>query len=427
MQFTFRGHTYKLFESVKPIDAARGKGLFRSLTRTSYKPENIEDCYDAYVNHDLIRGMVDDLSEAATGSGYYTTVEKKTPVFEKSKPKKIVDDFGEQFNLDLLLPNICKNILIAGFCPVDTKLGTGDVEKAALKIVHPMTVKDIETDPATGDVLWIKQKVKNDEVKIDGKDLAWFDYGKLGNDPRGTSYVASILTLLNILDNATTDMETIMNRYLSPTGIWKSRQSSETLKKAVEERSPGEDIFLGSLTPDEMKEQTVSFVQVDPRVPFWEFIESVQNRIYAYSRASNVYYTRNANLASAEVMEDIVARHVNAIQRGLKRSVERYWFTPLVTLNIGENAEVPKIVFGKQPTGVEDITPSDIITAGLNLGYFDRSQYFEILSQLGVKVTQKEEPEEPEAPEVSATVNPETDEPGETGKQQKTSIEVNKK
>jgi len=377
----------------KVLDADHAKGLFPVPDKTVYKVTEVTALYDLYSNHDLVRGMIDDLAEAAAGQGYYNTVKVETPVLKKSKPRDLVNSFGEQFNLDNMFPKIAKNVLIAGFCPVESKI-VADPEKCALKIVHPKTVDQIISDPLTGEILSIHQKVGSQENTILGENLAWFDYGNVANDPRGLSFIQSIGEILGILDDTTNVIKNITERYIAPIAIWKSRQPSEALKKAVTSREAGEDVFLGNLTESEMGQKSVEFVTVDPRVPFWDFMENLQVRVYSYSRASNLWMTRNANLASAEKLEDIVARHVNAIQRGLKRSAEKYWYKKLMLANGFE--EVPRLNFGKEPTGVEDITPSDIITKGLELGYIDQSQFYEILKSIGVKVTEKEQSEQDE-------------------------------
>jgi hypothetical protein len=371
-------------EQALDIDTAP---MFGPRTHVQYKLKGLNTFYELYKNHDLVRGMIDDLAESTGGQGIYTTVEKLSPVFSHNRSKELCDDFAKQFNMDDILPKIAKNMLIAGFCPVETKLSTS-VEKCMLKVVHPQTIVEIKTDPTTGEVLEAKQKVGNETKVLPGANLAWFTYGNLANDPRGISFIHSILSLLTTLDNATNTVSNIAERYISPIAIWKSRRSSADLKKAVvDDRDEGEAIFLGSLTPDEMKEESVKFVQVDPRVPFWDYMENLELRVYAYSRASNVWYTKNANLASAEKMEDIVARHVASIQRTIKRQIERAWFTPLCKLNALD--EIPRVNFGKEPTGVEDITPSDIITKGLDLGYINQVQYYEILRGIGVKINEE--------------------------------------
>jgi hypothetical protein len=382
LQSPFHKEAFK--EQALDIDTAP---MFHPSSHAAYKLKGLNTFYDLYKNHDLVRGMIDDLAESACGQGIYTTVEKVSPVFAKNRSKELADDFAKQFNMDEILPKVAKNMLIAGFCPVETKL-SASVEKCMLKVVHPQTIVEIKTDPTTGEVLEAKQKVGNATKTLPGANLAWFTYGNLANDPRGISFIHSILSLLTTLDNATNTVSNIAERYISPIAIWKSRRSSADLKKAVvDDRQEGEAIFLGSLTPDEMKEQTVEFVQVDPRVPFWDYMENLELRVYAYSRASNVWYTKNANLASAEKMEDIVARHVASIQRTIKRQMEKSWFTPLMKINALD--ETPRINFGKEPTGVEDITPSDIITTGLNMGYINQPQYYEILRSIGVKINEE--------------------------------------
>ena len=358
--------------------------MFKMPTKAEYKLKNIGTYYDLYKNHDLVRGMIDDLAESAGGQGIYTTVEKLSPKLQKNRGKELCDEFARKVNLDEILPKVAKNILIAGFCPVESKISP-EIEKCSLKVVHPQTVDKIVTDPVTAEVLEVHQKVNGKSMKLEGKDLAWFTYGNLANDPRGISFIHSILSLLTTLDNATNTVSKIAERYISPIAVWKSRASSANLKQAVKDREEGEAIFMGSLTPDEMKEDIVKFYQVDPRVPFWDYMENLELRVYAYSRASNVWYTRNANLASAEKMEDIVARHVASIQRNIKRTIERAWYTPLC---YGLD-EVPKCNFGKEPTGVEDITPSEVISKGLELGYINQQQYYEILRQIGVKITEE--------------------------------------
>ncbi len=397
--------------------------MFKVPSRVSYKLKGLNTYYDLYKNHDLVRGMIDDLAESACGQGIYTTVEKLSPVFARNRSKELCDEFAKQFNLDDILPKVAKNMLIAGFCPVETKLSIS-VEKCMLKVVHPQTIVKIETDPTTGEVLRAEQKVGDKKKTLEGANLAWFTYGNLANDPRGISFIQSILTLLTTLDNATNTVSNIVESYISPLAMWQSCQSSADLKKAlVTDREEGEAIFLGSLTPDEMKEETVKFVQVDPRVPFWDYMENLELRVYAYSRASNVWYTKNANLASAEKMEDIVARHVASIQRGIKRSIEKVWFEPLINMNGLE--EVPRVNFGKEPTGVENITPSDIITKGLDLRYINQAQYYEILRSIGIKINE-ELATKPEIPQdttkkVDSEGNPVDATPDETAKKIKES------
>lgn len=383
------------------LSADTSQGLFHRGKRDVYKPEEIEDYYEAYEDKDLVRAPIDDLVESALGQGYYTTVED-----EKSKPcKELVDDFAEYFNLDELIVNIGKNMLIAGYCPVETKIVAGPIKNIALKVVHPKSVEEVipareSAEPLTIDMIIQRTAESTKTVKLQGRDIAHFIHGRVGNDPRGMSYVRGMINVLNTLDTATENVDLILDRYIAPIGIWKQLQGRQldSLKKAVLEREPGEDVFLGDLTIEEFQNKVVEFISIDPRVPFWEYIVYLDRRIYAYTRSNNLWYSKDATVASAETLDKIVQRHVKSLQRSMKRTVERCWFKPLIKLNLGEKAEVPKMNFGAEPTGVEEIQIEPFLTQGLTAyaedgrPYLTRAQYYGILAQLGVKIKAFEVP-----------------------------------
>lgn len=315
------------------------------------------------------------------GQGYFTTIQtegedKRNP---KVKAKEMVDEFGRYHNLDSMLPNICRISLIAGFCPVESKITPNNPKKSTLKIVHPKTVTDIVSK--SGVVQSIKQKVGSMENTIQGKDLAWFTYCQIANDPRGTSFVRGLITILNTLNDATDDVDKILKRYIGPIAVWKQRGDIDNLRMAVRERDPGQDIFIGDMRQEDVDNPNLpQMITIDPRVPYWEYIEYLDRRIYGSSRASHLYYIRNATQASAREMEDIVQRHVGSIQRDIKRTVERDWFEKVV------GAPTPKIKFGIEQTGVEDIDPSMFLVQGVNTGLIQQDQYYDILKQMGLDI-----------------------------------------
>ena len=377
------------------IEADHGLGFSRFRTKVNvYKHDDVKDYFDAYLNNDLIRLYVDDLVEQAVGGGFYTTVDVVSPIRGTSRSKKYIDHWNKVQKLDARLVNIGKIMLIAGYCPVESQLRPGPAELSKLKIVHPLTLdtqKGVEA--IDGEVLRYHQKVRTEENTIEGNNLAWFMYGEIGNNPMGVSFVRGMIKLLNILNQATADVQDILDRYIAPLAVWKSRRKIDSIKKAVQERAKNEDIFLGELQADEIAEPgLVTFYSIDPRVPFWEFIEYLDRRIYSYSRAANIWYLRNATEASAKEVNAVTDRHVAAIRRVIKRTVESAWWEKLVILN--NLTEVPKMNFGVEPTGVEDLQLEPFLTKGLELAFIDEDQYWEILERFGVNITRKKaEPE----------------------------------
>lgn len=393
-KFEFRWPVLR--EAVSPLEADTAQGILHRKKNPVYKPKEIASYFDAYTEDDLIRAMVDDLAEAVAGNGFYTTVEsliakeKEKEELEEGRKsggqtaKETIDHFNQYFDLDQLFPNISRLTIIAGYCPVQTIIVPNDIEKCALKIIHPKTVAEIETNPQTNEIISITQQVGNEKKDIPGKELAWFTYGQLGNDVRGVSYVRGCIKLLNTLNSATEDVNDIFDRYLSPVGVWKSKRDTEALKAAAQKREPGQDIFMGNLTDEEMAQEVLKFIQIDPRVPFWDYIIYLDRRLYSYSRANNIWYSIQRSEASAEAIDNIIMRHVSSIQRGFKRSAEKYWYTQIA--EVYSLSEVPKLNWGKEPTGVEDIAPSDIITKGLELGFIDQIQFDDIMKQIGIKL-----------------------------------------
>ncbi len=379
---------------LRALDADKGPGAFYRYRNVKevYNPERIEDYYRAYMNNDLIRCYIDDLVEAACGTGMYTTVEVLSPIRQTNRAKTFVDHFNLAFNLDGFLPNVCRNMLIAGFCPVEIRFEDGMPEDNAMKIIHPKTVTKIDAD--SGEVKSIIQRVGKESRTIQGENLAWFVYCQIANDPRGNSLIRSTLPLLNILEATTKKVDEILDRYISPLGIWKTKRAIDALKAAVMNRVEGEDIFLGHLSDEElMAEALFEFITIDPRVPFWEYIEYMDRRIYSSMRANNTWYSKDATQASMRLIDDIVQRHVRMIQRDLKRATEGQIYQPLVVLN--HLPEIPKLNFGAEPTGVEKINIDNFLMIGLQAGYVDREEFREILRRLGVPVPEAKDEDKP--------------------------------
>lgn len=370
-------------EKILEVDSSQGAFWSYANSKVKhYTNDNVKDYFNAYMDHDLVRLYVDDLVEAAVGQGFYTTTEEEYPN-KKDSPKYHVDQFNQHFDLDNLLPNICRITLIAGFCPVETKL-VRNLEKSSLAIVDPRTIdwhKNKGVEAKLGKIIRVHQKVNEKVNIIESSDLAWFNYSQVGTNPLGNSFVRGLIELINILNDATDDVKKILKRYIAPLGVWKTTQTVDNMKRAVLERDPGQDIFIGNMRRDDVENPNVPmFFTVDPRVPFWDFIEYLDRRIYSYSRANNLWYVRNATQASAKEMDDIVSRHIGAIQRDMRRPVEKYWYKPYVDLK--GYSEVPKIAFGYEQTGIEDIDISTIITELIKMGYLTDTQAMAILKAL---------------------------------------------
>jgi hypothetical protein len=123
-------------------------------------------------------------------------------------------------------------------------------------------------------------------------------------------------------------------------------------------------------------------------VPFWDYLEYLDRRIWNYSRAANMYYMRNTTQASQEILGDIIRRHVTSIQRFSRRGMENYLFIPLCKIFLGDKEKYEQIDlrFGVENAQVENIQLEGYLTAGIRYNYIPRSIYFKIMKKLGVDV-----------------------------------------
>lgn len=374
----------KIAEAIIGLDASTGGGLF-TRGRITSRPARISNYFTWYEKDGVVFASINSLSEAATGLGYHNKMpdDYEWESEEIPEPLELVNEFGEEMQLDSVTPNICRNMLIAGFCPVEIEIDKFP-SKSALKVIHPKTVKEIVLggDEYHG-IKSIVQKVGSKKATITGENLAWFVNNQIGNDKRGISIIKPVASLLAIKDTALSNMGKIIDRYLAPLVIWKSTQSIAGLKTAVEQREADEDIYLGNLHPDEIKE-VAQPIEISGEARFTEFISYIDELIYIGLYAPNLYYWRNATEASARVLSEMVDRNVRAIQRNMKRGMEAGFYERLMKAN--DFDLVPRLIWGIEKTGLEDIQLESIIATAMNIGMFNEKNLQALLTQGGVDV-----------------------------------------
>jgi len=365
-----RHFPFFLREQAKSILAVSSRGLFG---REPFSPtKDIEDYYSYYETDSVLHSAVDSLVDGAVGRGFDTEVEKDT------RAKELVDEFSEANNLDALIPNIGKNMVIAGFLPVETFI-TSVPDRCVLQLIHPKTVEKLEWNQ-DGQPETLVQTVGVKSARLPFDKLTWFTYNKMGNDPFGTGLPAAVATLLDYKERAVDKMDKILERYASPKGIWKSRGDIKNVMDAVTSNKAGEDLFLGNL-PDEELDKVVEFLDIDPRARFWEYIQYIDQLIYAGLPAPNLFYFKDATEASSRVLLEIVDRNIYAVGRILKREIEAKWFKPLIELN--SLKEVPKIKWRQRPA-MKDLNLPELIGKGIEKGFISFDEYHELMQNLGV-------------------------------------------
>ena len=399
----------------RKIQALRGKGLreysfnpFSNQKGYSNKLQRSKTAswFQWYDCDSTVRSGVNSLVETSTGLGYHTIMPASYPVTKDKldepitpKEKELIDEFGRVQNLDHLMPNITRLMLIAGFCAVETRI-TKFPAKSKLKIIHPVTVEEIHVDE-DGKFDYLIQRIDtNTTEKFTKDEVTLFVYNQMGNDYRGRGLIETVTNELSIKHAALNNMEGMIERYISPLYIWKSTGDITPIKNAIEHRDSGEDIFLGNMELNEYDQFDAQPIEVKGDSKFSEFITFVDQLIWIGINSANQMYWRNATEASATVLEDLIDRNINAIQRNVARGVETGFFNRILTAN-GYKPELenitPRVAWGMPRTGTEDLRPEEVIMRGLDLFYIREAGFYQLLDQMGFKIkppSQLEDPDE---------------------------------
>jgi len=369
----------------------------------------IKSYYEWYENDGVVFASVNGLSEAAVGQGYHTTIEED----DDEEAKELVDEFGKELNLDVLLPNICKNMLIAGFCPVETRINKIP-SKSALKIIHPKTVKEIgqNEDGTLKHIIQKSQDTGGRDITILAENLTLFVHNKIANDLRGTSIIKPIESLLAIKRTAITNIDKIIEKRMFPDIIWKTTRDPAGLKELLAQKEVDEDLVLGWLEEGELSD-VAQIIEISGNTRYEGYIDRISRLIYKGLYAPDLYFWKDATLASAKELTTIVDRNINAIQRNMSRGVEAGFFDRLMAANSLE-AE-PKVIWGIEKTGVEDLQMESIIATAIETGMIGPKQLEILLKKMGLDLGELGYEVEPEAPEdeVPPEEEPEEEEPVE--------------
>ncbi|MEM0050711.1 MAG: hypothetical protein QW424_05320 [Candidatus Bathyarchaeia archaeon] len=306
-------------------------------------PEHIQEFEKIYRKSAVVNAAINNLVDMIVGVGYYT--ESDDP-----RAKEIVDEYAEEVNLDGFLRVVCRNMLVFGFAPVERWWD----DTLQLKPLPPQTVY-VEMDER-GNISGYKQRTWSGRyIDFQLDEIIWFSHTAHPGNPYGVGLIEPIYELITYKEKILEDICKIVHRYASPLNIWITRGDISGLKNAVESREPDEDIFIGRAAPEDIQIKTL---EMDPRGKYTDYLEIINQEIYECLQAPLLTYLKNATEASARVQLEVIQRHVDGVQRYIKRVVEREIFKPVVERAGGK--EVPKIRWGKPSTGIENITIRDI-------------------------------------------------------------------
>jgi hypothetical protein len=306
------------------------------------KAVDLEELEHFYKSDAEVRASIDTLAEMVAGVGYYTTA-------ESSRAKSIVDKFAEDVNLDALLVDVVRNMLLYGDAYLEKVMNKNILTN--LLLLPSKTVRVIRDEH--GIVQKYVQSVLGKSVEFKPEEVIQFSYYRIGGSAYGVSLLEPILPALRQKEKSIETMGKILDRYASPRIIWKVPRpaDAQALATALSSLEPGQDPIISG---------DVSFepLTIDPRVNFQFFYEYLDKQIFEALKSPSLAWFRNATEASAKVMLDIVERHIAGIQRYIKRKVEGEIFKPLVEAH--GLKEVPRLNWGLPRTKLDEVGLDDI-------------------------------------------------------------------
>jgi hypothetical protein len=318
------------------ISVSSGNLLPAHLSRLGEQPVvSFQDCIDAYLKDPTCKAFVDILANQVVGAGFYTTVNDE---YEKAEEAKdAVDGFCEDVNLDGLLQVAAREIIATG--------------NSFWEKIEPQQLVDLRILPLTsinrikrdlhGRVEAYVQSASYGGKKLSAERIIHFCWNPVDSEPFGTGVLRSLLEKMTV--NGETRMSflemkariermlpEIFEKYAGPDELWVFEGISDErlaeYQRVIKSKPRAGARFVYNRPAD------VKTVQIDPRTQFQTYLEHIVNQVYLGGETPlpKLFTTPGFTEASARTAAELAERKVQALQRFVKRAIEREIFQPIV-------------------------------------------------------------------------------------------------
>jgi len=293
----------------------------------------------AYTRDPSCKAFVDFLADQAVGAGFYTTVNMEYAQAEQAK--QIVDEFNEAVNLDELLQIGAREIVAAG-------------NSFWLKI-EPERLENLKILPLTGfdnpravmrdrhgEVVGYNYSYGNVKTSFPPEKIIHFKWNPVDFSAFGTGVLQVLLTelafngdkrmsFLEMKARIEKIMPEIFEKYAGPDELWIFAGASDE-KLAEYQRLIKSKPKAGARFVYNKAEADIKTVAVDPRARYEAYVEHILNQVYLGGQTPlpKLFTTPGFTEASARAALEIAERKVMALQRFIKRIVEREIFYPVI-------------------------------------------------------------------------------------------------
>jgi hypothetical protein len=300
---------------------------------------------EVYLGDLAARASIDFLADQIAGQGFYTTMnEEYREKSEGKTAKEVVDEFCEEVGLDEVLQVSAKYLVGWGnvFWWVGSSVHIKFLQAVPLEIIKDDGVKY----DSNGDISQIVFDWKRQPPQISGNEIVHLAYNVLTASPLGIGVLQSLCTPLSIGDGETREpfyqikakihsgMADTIYTFGAPNELWSfPGLSKDKLQEFLAQikRIPrrGSRFVFNPPAGSEAKVQPV----VAERMRGLDFyVETLEDEFILglQTPLAKLVTKTGFTEASANAALEIAERRVLAIQRFLKRGVERYLFDRIV-------------------------------------------------------------------------------------------------
>lgn len=389
------------------ISRTRSTGTLLPAYRTVYgepKVVTFSDIMTAYTRDPSCKAFVDFLADQAVGMGFYTTVNEEYEQAEKAK--QVVDEFNETVNLDGLLQVGAREVVASG-------------NSFWLKI-EPEHLENLKILPLTG-FDNPKAVVRDQYGEIKGYGYAYgdmkkgflpekiihFKWSPVDFSAFGTGVLQVLLTELSFNGDKRMSflemkariekvMPEIFEKYAGPDELWvfagASDEKLDEYQRLIKSKPKAGARFVYNKA-----EADIKTVAVDPRARYEAYVDHILNQVYLGGQTPipKLLTTPGFTEASANAAIEVAERHVMALQRFIKRIVEREIFAPVIKqAGLDPNKAECRLNWGMPETPeieLADVVRLAEISATTEVQYVRPDEVRKILVKMGFELTEPEE------------------------------------
>jgi len=376
---------------------ARPLGTLLPAHLSSYGEQpavSFQDCIEAYLKDPTCKAFVDFLADQVVGTGFYTTVNEDYE--DAAEAKWVVDSFCEEVNLDGMLQITAREVIAAG----NSFWEKIEPERLVdLRILPLTSISRIKRD-VHGNVGGYVQSASYGGKTLTPERIVHFNWNPVDGEPFGTGLLRPLLEKMSV--NGETRMSflemkariekmlpEIFEKYAGPDELWifegVSDERLAEYQRVIRSKPKAGARFVYNRPAD------IKTVQIDPRTQFQTYLEHIVNQVYLGGETPlpKLFTTPGFTEASAKAAVELAERKVLALQRFIKRTVEREIFTP-ITEQAGYNPKKAHIRLNWGTPKKPDIAVADILRAA-ELELISPEEFRSIMREMGWKLKMPEE------------------------------------